>query len=82
MFAPVIKSVIGRVPEYCPAAINGYRRLEVVGELFPGLVRAISGGKVEGVLYFNISESNGRILRRLRMISTSLKRYLCSARKY
>lgn len=56
MFAPVIKSVIGRVPEYCPAAIKGYRRLEVVGELFPGLFREISGGKVEGVLYFNISE--------------------------
>ena len=56
MFAPVIKSVIGRVPECCPAAINGYRRLEVVGELFPGLMRASSDAKVEGILYSSISE--------------------------
>jgi gamma-glutamylcyclotransferase (GGCT)/AIG2-like uncharacterized protein YtfP len=56
MFAPVIRSVIGRVPECCPAAISGFRRLEVVGELFPGLVRDSGGGKVEGILYWNISE--------------------------
>jgi gamma-glutamylcyclotransferase (GGCT)/AIG2-like uncharacterized protein YtfP len=56
MFAPVIRSVIGRVPECCPAVINGYRRLEVVGELFPGLVRESGGGKVEGILYADISE--------------------------
>ena len=56
MFAPVIKAVIGRVPECCPAAINGYRRLEVVGELFPGLMRASSDAKVEGILYSSISE--------------------------
>lgn len=56
MFAPVIRSVIGRVPECCPAAINGYRRLQVLGELFPGLVRASGNAKVEGILYSNISE--------------------------
>jgi gamma-glutamylcyclotransferase (GGCT)/AIG2-like uncharacterized protein YtfP len=56
MFAPVIRSVIGRVPECCPAAISGYRRLEVLGEWFPGLVRANGDGKVEGILYSNISE--------------------------
>jgi gamma-glutamylcyclotransferase (GGCT)/AIG2-like uncharacterized protein YtfP len=57
MFAPVIRSVIGRVPECCPAAINGYKRLEVVGESFPGLVREDGAGKVEGILYSKISES-------------------------
>ena len=56
MFAPVIRSVIGRVPEWCPAAINGYRRLEVAGEKFPGLVRESADGQVEGILYSNISE--------------------------
>ena len=56
MFAPVIRSVIGRVPECCPAAINGYRRLEVIGELFPGLVKESGGGKVDGILYSNIRE--------------------------
>jgi gamma-glutamylcyclotransferase (GGCT)/AIG2-like uncharacterized protein YtfP len=57
MFAPVIRLVIGRVPERCPAAINGYKRLEVVGESFPGLVREDGAGKVEGILYSKISES-------------------------
>ena len=56
MFAPVIRSIIGRVPECCPAAISGYRRLAVLGELFPGLVRESGAGKVEGILYSNISE--------------------------
>jgi Gamma-glutamyl cyclotransferase, AIG2-like len=56
MFAPVIRSVIGRVPECCPATISGYRRLEVLGELFPGLVRASSDAKVGGILYSNISD--------------------------
>jgi gamma-glutamylcyclotransferase (GGCT)/AIG2-like uncharacterized protein YtfP len=56
MFAPVIRSVIGRVPECCPAAITGYRRLEVVGEIFPGLVRESGDRQVEGILYSNISE--------------------------
>ena len=56
MFAPVIRSVIGRVPECCPAAINGYRRLEVIGELFPGLVKESGGGKVDGILYSNIRQ--------------------------
>ena len=56
MFAPVIRSVIGRVPACCPAAINGYRRLEVLGESFPGLVRASGDAKVEGILYSKISE--------------------------
>ena len=56
MFAPVIRSVIGRVPECCSAAINGYRRLEVVGELFPGLIRASGDAKVEGILYLSLSQ--------------------------
>ena len=56
MFAPVIRSVIGRVPEGCPGAITGYRRLEVLGQSFPGLIRADGAGKVEGILYSKISE--------------------------
>ena len=57
MFAPVIEFVIGRVPECCPAIIEGYRRLEVVGEVFPGIIKESGGDKVEGVLYANICEA-------------------------
>ncbi len=39
MFPAVIKSVIGRIPDSRPAVINGYQRLKVAGELFPGLIR-------------------------------------------
>jgi gamma-glutamylcyclotransferase (GGCT)/AIG2-like uncharacterized protein YtfP len=56
MFAPVIRAVIGRVPESRPGVINGYKRLEVAGESFPGLVRADGAGQVAGVLYAKISE--------------------------
>ena len=38
MFPAVIKSVIGRFPTSRPATIEGYRRLEVTGESFPGLI--------------------------------------------
>ncbi len=57
MFAPVIEFVIGRVPECCPAIIEGYRRLEVVGEVFPGIIKESGGDKVEGVLYANICQA-------------------------
>jgi gamma-glutamylcyclotransferase (GGCT)/AIG2-like uncharacterized protein YtfP len=56
MFAPVIRVVIGRVPEFCPAAIHGYRRLEVLGQSFPGLVREDGAWEVKGILYSKISE--------------------------
>jgi Gamma-glutamyl cyclotransferase, AIG2-like len=55
MFPPVVQSVIGRVPDCHPAAIEGYRRLEVAGELFPGLIKE-NGNRVEGVLYLDISK--------------------------
>ncbi len=55
MFPPVVQSVIGRVPDGHPAMVEGYRRLEVAGELFPGLIKE-SGKGVEGVLYLDISE--------------------------
>jgi gamma-glutamylcyclotransferase (GGCT)/AIG2-like uncharacterized protein YtfP len=55
MFPPVVQSVIGRVPDGHPAVVEGYRRLEVAGELFPGLIKE-SGNRVEGVLYLDISK--------------------------
>jgi gamma-glutamylcyclotransferase (GGCT)/AIG2-like uncharacterized protein YtfP len=55
MFSAIIESVIGRLPESRPAVIKGYRRLEVAGESFPGLVED-NDATVEGVLYWNISE--------------------------
>ena len=54
MFPVVIKSVIGRVPDSRLAVIKGYRRLEVNGESFPGLVKG-DNERVEGLVYVNIS---------------------------
>ncbi len=55
MFPAIIESVIGRIPHCRPAAIEGYRRLEVAGESFPGLIKE-NHHKVEGLLYLEISE--------------------------
>jgi gamma-glutamylcyclotransferase (GGCT)/AIG2-like uncharacterized protein YtfP len=54
MFPAVIKSVIGRIPDNRSAFIKGYRRLEVAGELFPGLIRE-NDESVEGIVYVNIT---------------------------
>ena len=55
MFPAVVKAVIGRVPDCHPATIQGYRRLEVAGESFPGLVKE-DAADVEGLLYFDLGE--------------------------
>ena len=54
MFPAVIKSVIGRIPDTRSAVIKGYRRLEVAGELFPGLIRE-NDERVEGLVYVDIT---------------------------
>jgi gamma-glutamylcyclotransferase (GGCT)/AIG2-like uncharacterized protein YtfP len=54
MFPAVIKSVIGRIPDNHSAIIKGYRRLEVAGEFFPGLIRE-NDESVEGIVYINIT---------------------------
>jgi gamma-glutamylcyclotransferase (GGCT)/AIG2-like uncharacterized protein YtfP len=62
MFPAIIESVIGRVPDSRPAMIEGYRRLEVAGESFPGLIKGNGGDSVEGVLYLNIDEDEWKRL--------------------
>lgn len=55
MFPAVVQSVIGRVPTSRPATIQGYRRLEVMGESFPGLIEG-DGASIEGLLYFDLGK--------------------------
>jgi gamma-glutamylcyclotransferase (GGCT)/AIG2-like uncharacterized protein YtfP len=55
IFPAVIQSVIGRVPTSRPATIQGYRRLEVTGESFPGLIQG-DGASIEGLLYFDLGK--------------------------
>jgi gamma-glutamylcyclotransferase (GGCT)/AIG2-like uncharacterized protein YtfP len=55
MFPDVIKSVIGRVPGSRSGVINGYRRLEVAGESFPGLIKG-DDERVDGLVYEDISK--------------------------
>lgn len=54
MFPAIINSVIGRVPRGQPAVVKGYRRLVVLGEQFPGLVRDGQKG-VTGLLYQDLT---------------------------
>lgn len=61
MFPAVVKCLIGRVPECQPAAIEGYRRWEVVGEPYPGLIKE-KGNRVEGILYLHLSEEEWKLV--------------------
>jgi gamma-glutamylcyclotransferase (GGCT)/AIG2-like uncharacterized protein YtfP len=54
MFPAVVKSVIGRIPDSRPGVINGYQRLKVAGESFPGLIRE-EGKSVQGLVYSSIT---------------------------
>ena len=54
MFPAIINSVIGRVPRGQPAVVKGYRRLVVLGEQFPGLVRD-GQEDVPGLLYQDLT---------------------------
>jgi gamma-glutamylcyclotransferase (GGCT)/AIG2-like uncharacterized protein YtfP len=56
MFPAVIQCVVGRVPTSRPAIILGYRRLEVTGESFPGLIEG-DGASIEGLLYFDLAKN-------------------------
>jgi gamma-glutamylcyclotransferase (GGCT)/AIG2-like uncharacterized protein YtfP len=64
MFPEIIRSVIGRVPEGRPAIIQGYRRLVVAGESFPGMIKVgESDERVDGLVYVDItSEEWKRII--------------------
>jgi hypothetical protein len=56
MFPAIMKSVMGRVPDFRPAAIKGYRRLVVTREVFPGLIaQHESNDWIEGLIYFEIT---------------------------
>lgn len=61
MFPAVVESILGRIPDRRSATIEGFRRLEVAGELFPGLIKD-SGHKVEGVLYLSLSQAEWELL--------------------
>jgi gamma-glutamylcyclotransferase (GGCT)/AIG2-like uncharacterized protein YtfP len=61
MFPAIVESILGRIPDRCSATIEGFRRLEVAGELFPGLVKD-GGHKVEGVLYLSLSQNEWELL--------------------
>ena len=64
MFPPVIRAVIGRVPEGQSATAHGYLRLEVAGQTFPGLIEdhTAPDSTVNGILYPSLSTEEWRLL--------------------
>ena len=56
MFPEVLKALINRVPRMEPAAIHGYRRHRIRGQVFPGVVRAPGpDARVPGLLLFDLA---------------------------
>lgn len=60
-FPPIMRAVTGRLYPALPAVLEGYRRLTVRGEVFPG-VMARSGAAVEGTLYSGLAAADLRLL--------------------
>ncbi|MBN2162962.1 MAG: gamma-glutamylcyclotransferase [Pontiellaceae bacterium] len=61
MWPEVLEAVIGHRLSGAPDALLGYCRLRVRGEHYPVVVPE-EGGRVEGILYDNLSESDFRHL--------------------
>lgn len=57
----IMESVAGCLPEKKKALLAGYQRFSVKNEHYPGLV-AGGDGKVEGIIYCNITEDSWRRL--------------------
>lgn len=53
MFAPVWRRVVRGDYRLAPARLDGYARLAIAGETYPGMV-AQEGASVAGVLYFDV----------------------------
>jgi gamma-glutamylcyclotransferase (GGCT)/AIG2-like uncharacterized protein YtfP len=64
MFPDVIGAVIGRTPEGHQASAQGFLRLEVAGQTFPGLIadRSAPDNAVNGILYPNLSAREWQLL--------------------
>jgi len=61
MCPDILARVIGRAVSGEAASLDGYRRLAVAGEEYPGLVEAAGHG-VDGVLYRNLNAAAWRRL--------------------
>lgn len=63
MCEDIIKSVAGFLPGKQEGTLQGYRRLEIEGEQYPGLIVS-EGFKVEGIIYYDIPEEGWQRLDR------------------
>ncbi len=61
MWTEVLDAVVGCRLHGEPAVVEGFRRLRLAGEHYPAVLPA-PGGRVEGILYRGLSESDFRAL--------------------
>jgi gamma-glutamylcyclotransferase (GGCT)/AIG2-like uncharacterized protein YtfP len=52
-----LAEITGLRPTFLPAELRGFARYQVRGQRYPGIVPEPGGGPVEGLLYFDISQS-------------------------
>lgn len=50
MYPQVLYALLKRVPSRCKASIHGFKRYNIKGQVFPGVIKASPECKVEGVL--------------------------------
>jgi gamma-glutamylcyclotransferase (GGCT)/AIG2-like uncharacterized protein YtfP len=56
LFPEVLTAVTGRALAAEPAALDGYVRRCVIGEIFPAIVEADRGDRVAGLLYLGVDD--------------------------
>ncbi|EFJ46914.1 hypothetical protein VOLCADRAFT_105355 [Volvox carteri f. nagariensis] len=58
----VVKVLIKRVPTSKPAALKGYTRYKVKGQVFPAIVPSTAESKVEGKVLLDLSDKELEVL--------------------
>ena len=57
-YCQVLRALINRVPRMEPAAIHGYQRYRIKGQVFPGTIKAPAGvgaeAQVKGLVLFDL----------------------------
>lgn len=64
MYRPVWERVVSGEYRAEPAALRGFERRRIAGEVYPALVRAAAGSVVRGVLYRDVAPADVRALDR------------------
>lgn len=62
MYPEVLHALINRVPRMEPAAIHGYQRYRIKGQVFPGTLRSVADSQVKGLVLLDLQPQELEVL--------------------